>query len=202
MADNRSRLEKLLGMLGSDHDGERAAAALMIANMAKKEGKTIADLCLSGKERIVYVDKIVYRDRAPERGPPREDVWNEFRKAQERADAERRARQQQRADRQRAERAQRYGGAFDDAEMTDEEREAVRARRAANKQRGKGRRDLLDELEKALHEGLVYLDPWEVEFAMFVPAEYETDAMLTPRQVHQAKKIIAKVQQRQGFSPI
>lgn len=62
MADDRGRLEKLLGMLGSEFEGERANAALMIAKMAQKEGKTIADLCMTGRTQTVYLDRIVYRD--------------------------------------------------------------------------------------------------------------------------------------------
>ncbi len=41
----RLRLEKLLGMLGSEFENERAVAALKIANMAKDQGKTIVELC-------------------------------------------------------------------------------------------------------------------------------------------------------------
>jgi len=40
----KSRLEKLLGMLGSSFDGERANAARMIAAMAEKKKLTIVDL--------------------------------------------------------------------------------------------------------------------------------------------------------------
>lgn len=40
----KSRLEKLLGMLGSSFDGERANAARMIAAMAEKKRLTIVDL--------------------------------------------------------------------------------------------------------------------------------------------------------------
>lgn len=65
MADDRGRLEKLLGMLGSEFDGERANAAMMIAKMAQKEGKSIADLCMTGKTQTVYLDRVVYKD-APE----------------------------------------------------------------------------------------------------------------------------------------
>ncbi len=75
------RLEKLIGMLGSDFDGERANAAGMIKSYAAKEGKTISELLLQGPtrtiyqdrtiyepiyrevERVVYREKIVYRDR-------------------------------------------------------------------------------------------------------------------------------------------
>lgn len=63
---SRERLAKLLGMLGSDFDGERANAARMIADMAKKEGKSVADYVMSGGVQIVYrdriVEKTVYRD--------------------------------------------------------------------------------------------------------------------------------------------
>lgn len=40
----KSRLEKLLGMLGSSFDGERANAARMIAAMADKKKLTITEL--------------------------------------------------------------------------------------------------------------------------------------------------------------
>lgn len=64
---SRERLAKLLGMLGSDFDGERANAARMIADMAKKEGKGVADYVMGarGHERVVYRDRVetVYRDR-------------------------------------------------------------------------------------------------------------------------------------------
>lgn len=66
MAD-RERLAKLLGMLGSDYDGERATAGRMIAQMAKAEGKGIAEFCMGGGVQIVYrdriVEKTVYRER-------------------------------------------------------------------------------------------------------------------------------------------
>ena len=39
-----SKLEKVLGMLGSEHAGERAAAALKVSNIAKERGVTIVEL--------------------------------------------------------------------------------------------------------------------------------------------------------------
>lgn len=42
--DEQVRLRKLLGMLGSSFDGERANAAQMIANMAQKKKLTITEL--------------------------------------------------------------------------------------------------------------------------------------------------------------
>ena len=43
-ASDRSRLEKLLGMLDSSFDGERATAARMISDMAIKQKLTIVEL--------------------------------------------------------------------------------------------------------------------------------------------------------------
>jgi hypothetical protein len=43
-ASDRSRLEKLLGMLGSSFDGERATAARMISDMAVRQKLTIVEL--------------------------------------------------------------------------------------------------------------------------------------------------------------
>lgn len=39
-----SKMEKVLGMLGSSHAGERASAALIISKMAKERGLTIVEL--------------------------------------------------------------------------------------------------------------------------------------------------------------
>lgn len=68
MADDRSRLEKLLNMLMAEEDTIRAVAALKIAQMAKAENKTVADLVMTGgPPRTVYIDRVVektvYRDK-------------------------------------------------------------------------------------------------------------------------------------------
>lgn len=57
----RARLAKLIGMLGSDHDGEVLNAARFIRKMAEDEKKTLAELLLTGTERVV--ERVVYRDR-------------------------------------------------------------------------------------------------------------------------------------------
>lgn len=44
MAPDRARIEKLLGMLGSSFDGERANAARAIASMAEKSKLSIVEL--------------------------------------------------------------------------------------------------------------------------------------------------------------
>ena len=63
MAD-RGRLEKLVGMLGSQYDGERANAAAMLQKMADADKVTILELLSrtlggGGPPQIVYRDRIV-----------------------------------------------------------------------------------------------------------------------------------------------
>lgn len=73
MADNRSRLEKLVGMLASDFEGEQLNALRMIKSMAQAEGKTLAELLLTGRERVV--ERVVYKDRpeSPRNQPTRRE---------------------------------------------------------------------------------------------------------------------------------
>lgn len=69
-AAERARLVAILGLLGSNHDGERAAAALQAEAFRKRHGLTWEQL-LSGQtvyvdrevvvETAVPVDRIIYR---------------------------------------------------------------------------------------------------------------------------------------------
>lgn len=70
-----SKLAALLNMLSSDFDGERANAARMIANMAKANGKTVADFVMSPQTiyRDRIVEKTVYRDRPEPKAKPSYD---------------------------------------------------------------------------------------------------------------------------------
>ena len=47
-ATERERLVKLLGMLGSDHDGERASAGLLAARLLRDKGLTWTQVISSG----------------------------------------------------------------------------------------------------------------------------------------------------------
>lgn len=64
---DRNRLLKLIGMLGSQYDGERANASAMIARMAADRKMTITELMeeAHGKpvEKVIYKEKVVYKDR-------------------------------------------------------------------------------------------------------------------------------------------
>jgi hypothetical protein len=61
--DAADRLAKLLGMLGSSHDGERASAALKADQLVRQHGMTWRDL--------------VFRVIAPALPPPPPRVWLE-----------------------------------------------------------------------------------------------------------------------------
>jgi hypothetical protein len=48
----KARLEKLLGMLGSSFDGERANAARMISAMAEKQRMTVVELIYGARAQV------------------------------------------------------------------------------------------------------------------------------------------------------
>lgn len=203
MAVDREKLAKFVNMLAAD-DMTALVAVRKIRDMAAAEKKLVSELIMVGP--VVYQDRIVYRDAAPPRGPVREDIKEAMRQEADRAQAERRARSEQRRQRERAESEERrrraYGSAFDDAEMTDEQREAARAARAERRTRFKLKRELLDELAWALENNNDDLTFWEIEFATSVPMQYEMDWELSQNQVNTARSIINKVKRNQGESPI
>jgi hypothetical protein len=65
----KTRLEKLLGMLGSSFDGERANAARMISAMAERHGLTVVEL-ISGVRAQEYQDR---RQQKPRPKQPKDD---------------------------------------------------------------------------------------------------------------------------------
>lgn len=70
-----SKISKLAGMLGSEHDGERLNAARLLQSELKKAGLNFADLADrlknegAGSPRVEYVTRYEYRDRERERNP-------------------------------------------------------------------------------------------------------------------------------------
>lgn len=80
----RKRLADLVGMLGTDSDGERANAANFLARKMAQEGLSFGDLTaiirgeISGAapERVVFRD--VYRDRDPDQFHDRENPAGEI----------------------------------------------------------------------------------------------------------------------------
>lgn len=73
MMQNTAKIEKLIGMLASDFDGERAVAAKKIAEIAKSEKKTVTELLASIYTRTIYQDRVVYREAPPKAEPPKAD---------------------------------------------------------------------------------------------------------------------------------
>jgi len=81
MPFDKARLIKLLGMLGSDHDGERASAALLATRMLKEAGLVWADLVIHTKaDSDPRRDSDPRCDSDPRRGsaPRRDARWAEF----------------------------------------------------------------------------------------------------------------------------
>lgn len=225
MADNRPLLEKLVGMLGSEHNGEPDGNAInalrKIKQIAKAENKSLADLLMTGKAQIIYQDRVVYRDRDPARPHPKPNHsegfhsgrgsgfdWEEMARRAAQNEANRRRREREEAEAAAADSRQRYAGAFDDAEMTDEQREAARARRKARKEGGPKQRrawdtrTLLDELAWALENNDDDLTGYEIEFASNVPFQYRFDYELSKNQIEVLKRIVRKVKSGQAGSPI
>jgi hypothetical protein len=66
----KARLEKLLGMLGSSFDGERANAARMISAMAEKQGLTVLELIYGPRALEQRGDR--FQRHGPE--PPTDDL--------------------------------------------------------------------------------------------------------------------------------
>jgi hypothetical protein len=70
---DKERLIKLIGMLGSEHDGERANAAAFLQKMAARYKMTITELMgqVGGSApKVVYKEKIVVREVFRDRPPP------------------------------------------------------------------------------------------------------------------------------------
>lgn len=166
MAD-RSRLEKLVGMLGSDHENEALNAVRFIRKMAEDDKVTILELLSTTLGKVV--EKVVVKERpreeqrdnhpatrpykAPHREAPR---WSGF--------------------------ARSYEGSFD----PDREHEPETFSRA-----------LLDELrEISQHNDLSCLDMGMQDFVSSAPYQYSWDYQLSLQQKKFARVIIKKWKSR------
>lgn len=187
MADNRSRIEKLVGMLGSEHDGEVVNAVRMLQRMAAAEKKTMAELLLSGKERIV--ERVVYRDREPSGFGDKARTQN----------SESPFSRRNRAHAGRSRHYRDWSEAFDEAERDDADQAERDARAKANGRRKgakffrDGEGPILAGLREAYEKGYDVLNAFEIEFAEDVYNRYEDDDELSPAQVEVAERIIRKV---------
>jgi hypothetical protein len=65
----RARLAAILGMLGSDHAGERDNAARLAEHFRREWGMTWDDL-FKERERVVVEERVIYRDRIVEKPTP------------------------------------------------------------------------------------------------------------------------------------
>lgn len=175
MADDRSRVEKLIGMLGSDHDGEIVNAARLLRRMAEKDGKTLPSLLMTGATQTVYVEKIVYRD--PPYSPPRGGVADE---------AMRRARE-----------------SFDERERAQYEAGRAYRREHARANASGLYAQILAILD--LPHLTAHLDAWSVDFLRDLSDRVTHDHEMTWRQRDFVKKCIRKInkaEQRRNAEPL
>jgi hypothetical protein len=161
---SRERLAKLLGMLGSDFDGERATAAAMIAKMAKEAKMGVAEFVMQGGgPQIIYrdriVEKTVYRDR-----PTADDHMRNYRREYD--DFSRRAR----------------------STFTDDDVRQTGKRKAKPPPKD----GLIDGLRWAQHHP-EHLSGFEVEFIDDMLRHGYDDDDLSWKQAKVARRIIAKV---------
>jgi hypothetical protein len=73
----RDKLVKLLGMLGSDHDGERAAAARLADQHRRKSGLTWGDLVLPLAEDRPRKARKPRKPRKAKPAPPPQPTWQD-----------------------------------------------------------------------------------------------------------------------------
>lgn len=168
--NDKSRLEKLIGMLGSDHDGEVLNAVRFIRKMAEEQKVSLAELLLTGKTQIV--EKIVYRDPPMSNHPaakPFESRHTEYDYHY-------------------------YGNTR--RKYTNEGYDPFAGR--TEKPRRQDTRKTLDALLKAGTDGSEHLDFEEIDFATSVPHQYRFDWELTGKQMGKAKAIIRKVKYGQS----
>lgn len=73
--DERKRLAKLAGMLGSQYDGEKLNALGMIQKLADAKKCRVDELLLSGKETVreVVREVVRWRDRPQDKPEPEDD---------------------------------------------------------------------------------------------------------------------------------
>lgn len=159
----RDRLEKFLGMLGSDFDGERANAAGFIAKMARERKQTIVELMESTFGRIDYkaaAEKArtgtsswgaAWRNANP---PPREET------------------------------------AEDVYQRWDDRRPKYNAGRKSRRTRGKSSDDIISQLSDVQHHEC--LTDWEHLFVLNVTSNWNSEYDLSKSQRDVAEKILSK----------
>lgn len=197
-------------MMDQDNDGEALNALRLLRRMAQKEGKNLAEFLLNGPQpqprprQSGFADGFDFAAAAARAEANRQR--NEKARAEEARQEQRRREREAKKQADRENRRHNYGGMFDDAEMTDEQREAARQRRAERNAKGSnggfrgGRkhRAILDELAWiAKHADHETISGWEREFAEDISFKVESDWQMSDRQSATADRIIRKYRQSQ-----
>jgi hypothetical protein len=163
---DRERLIKLIGMLGSSFDGERATAARFIEKIARDHKLTINEAIAQAHNGMATPDE-------------RRAILENYRRmeamAKQREEALKRELIREREARVRAEMNPKLT-----SKPQPQPRTAV-----------PGASDMLDALAKAAEIG--FLTPWEQQFAEDVSGRYQSDYELSPKQIAIVERILAKV---------
>lgn len=208
----RDKIESIIRMMDQDNDGEALNALRLLRRMAQKESKNLAEFLLNGAQSkpepkasgFQYSGGFNFHEAAARAEANRQR--NERARAEEARQEQRRREREARKQAERESRRDTYGGMFDDAEMTDEQREAARQRRAERKAKGKsggfrgGRahRELLDELAFiAEHADRQTITSQEREFCEDIARKLECDWEMSVKQENWANRIIRKYRQSQ-----
>ena len=161
---DRERLIKLIGMLGSSFDGERATAARFIEKIARDHKLTINEAIAQAHNGMATPD---------ERRAILENYCRMEVAAKAREETLKRELAREREARVRAEMNPRLA-------PKSQPRTAV-----------PGASDMLDALAKAAEIG--FLTPWEQQFAEDVSGRYQSDYELSPKQIAIVERILVKV---------
>lgn len=206
----RDKIESIIRMMDQDNDGEALNALRLLRRMAQKESKNLAEFLLNGSQpqakprQSGFADGFDFAAAAARAEANRQK--NEKARAEEARQEQRRREREAKKQADRENRRHNYGGMFDDAEMSDEQREAARQRRAERNARGSnggfrgGRkhRAMLDELAWiAKHADADTLTNWEFAFADDISLKLGEDWEMSDKQRETADRIIKKYRQSQ-----
>lgn len=186
---DRSRLEKLLNMLGSDFDNERANAGSMIKKMADAANQSVAEYVLTNQRAAPssgpqYPPRSSWADHAASRAQAQAEREKRWRNEEEHA---RRRQQWERDEQARREQARQR-----DQERHEQRRKEAEARRASREPKIFKRPyyGILGRLLDLYQGQFAKLQEFEIDFIEFTLTNHIADRQLIRRNMEMAKAIL------------
>lgn len=192
MAIDTTKLNKFVGMLGSEHAGEQSNAASFIKKMAAAEKLSMVEFLTKayggGRERIV--EKIVYRDRPADQGPTGSQQQAYRNPGSKSSFDEQYARAKKQYTEDRPPQGEEERAAW---EMR-QERERNYGRRERPKSKAYGHNgDIKDKIKTVLENHSMSLTKWEKDFLSDLVERLYGDREMTPQQRVKYMQIMEKV---------